>query len=133
MENISENQSKKKRGRPRVIPDELRKIVENTTNATTERHRQNVRYQLIALGVLMDDPLFSWLCDGEAMKQGKSHAWKPTILSELGRIEVPFLIQKIAAQICEQKPKVRDAVILVRRIRLGKEKVGNELDFRQKD
>ena len=54
---------------------------------------------------------FSWLNDGMHSRM--------TLMSELGRFEDPDDIVYYATQVCEEKPIVKDAVVLLRSIRLG--------------
>jgi hypothetical protein len=72
-----------------------------------------------ALGLLCDDLAFRWLCDGKAMTAGGAK-WKPAILTELGRIDDEDDLREVARQLCELKPKTKDAIAAVRRWRLGK-------------
>jgi hypothetical protein len=56
-------------------------------------------------------PDLRWLWNGGKMRM--------SILAELGRIEEPGAVLTIARQICELKPKAREAVAMIRRCRLG--------------
>src|SRR5438046_2660601 len=93
MEVASENTQKRKRGRPRRLSglsqefsDFLMSQVPHLTEAKTRRHHQNVACRQRALHYLFQDQQFAWLCDEKAMVEGEAHAWRPSILAELGRI-----------------------------------------------
>jgi hypothetical protein len=125
---ISENFSKK-RGRPRLLEPGILKVVSAATDAHSLRHKQDVHYRLRALGVLLDDSRFIWLCDGERMRAGLSHSYRPTILAALGRIADEADMRDVALELCETKPKARDAIQIVRRWRLGDRKPGDALQL----
>jgi hypothetical protein len=119
MENISET----KRGRPAVVSAELEATFTALglfTNCHTRRSKVNVFYRQRALSVLRDGD-FKWLFDEVAImaETGGDKHWRPVILTELGRIEDEDAMQRIAAELCETKPKTRDAVLMVRRWRTG--------------
>ena len=124
-----ENISKKKRGRPKLLDDSHLALVRYATDAKTTRHQQNVHYSLRAIGMLSNDPRFKWLCDGKAMMKGAQHSYRPTILAELGRIENDDDLKAVALRICKLKPKVRDAVVMIRRFRTGKVKEADSLQL----
>lgn len=124
---IMENVSKKQRGRPRLLDKSRLALIEFATDAKTLRHKQNVHYRTRALALLMEDKRFLWLCDPVAMRAGKAHSMRPTILSELGRIENDGDLESVALQLCELKPKVRQAIVMIRQWRTGKVKEGDSL------
>jgi hypothetical protein len=114
---ISEAASKK-RGRPRL--EYYRRGLDFAEfDAKTERGRQDVFYRLSAVAQLKDDERFTWLCDKAAMVAGKKDAWKPSILTELGRIESYQDLVEVALEICKIKPKTKDAIAMIRRWRTG--------------
>jgi hypothetical protein len=95
----------------------------------SRRHLQNVACRQRALALLSEDPAYRWLCDPEAMqakpRPSAQKSWRPTILAELGRIPGDEDLKAMAGQICQLKPKTRDAVLLIRGWRKGKESPGN--------
>ncbi len=120
-EAASEN-GKRQRGRPKLIGSaSLRKMIDFCAgDVKTERGRQDVFYRNIALGHLVDDPRFIWLCDKERMTAGAPNSWKPGILAELGRFDFAGGdILEAASEICRLKPKTKDAIAMIRGWRLG--------------
>ena len=100
-------------GRPRVIPPEVEEeIALAAPHVRTRRGRQNVYYRALAEEALSDDPRCAWLAEGTA---------KNTILAELGRFENPSAMRKAARAVCRTRPrpKVSDAVAMIRRRRTG--------------
>jgi hypothetical protein len=125
MNTISEAASKKSRGRPKTIPKEQRGIISWVSDGQTERCKQDKFFLVHSMGVLQNDKRFSWLCDEEEMQKGTGKGWKPSILSELGRYFFSVHLDEeklkdIALEICEAKPKTKDAVAMLRRYRLGR-------------
>ena len=119
MEAASENNGKRKRGRPPFITAEL--LAARAIYAeVTPRHQNNIAYRLRALNLLKDDPEFSWIADGPGMTAGKRNSWKPGILAELGRIGDVEAVRIIAREICEKKPLTKDAERAIRQWRLRK-------------
>jgi hypothetical protein len=122
--NVADATAAKKRGRPKAFPDELMKLYEAGglfLDVGSERQRQNIAYRMRAAGLLKDDPeRFGWLYDLRAGQRGEKKAWKPTILSELGRIRDDEELKEVASEVCKLRPKTRDAVSMIRRYRTGK-------------
>ena len=115
MEMISEN--RRKRGRPpEFTATELAFLGSWFPDVKTRRGLHNIGYRQRALGALMHDKQFAWLCDIEEMHLGTGKSWKPAILVELGRLKDSDLIREVAAILCERKPKTRDAVDIIRRV-----------------
>ena len=86
---LSEAASEKtRRGRPTVWSDEImdshRPFI--PVEVKSRRGRMNVMYRIQALQRLPDDPEFAWLADRPRMEAGEPHSWKPSLLTELGRI-----------------------------------------------
>lgn len=111
---------KRKRGRPRIMPASYSTfLAEWYPDIRTERGRQDIAYRLRALDVLADDERFSWLADSEAMEAGSPNAWKPSILSELGRFGNDETLRSFALALCEirPRPKTKEAVSMLRRAR----------------
>lgn len=118
---IPEAASKKKRGRPKAWGEVVMAISQSCVpNVRTRRHLQNVSYREFAIGCLVDDPQFAWLCDGRKMQSGEPGAWQPGILAELGRFLDKETIKAYATRICELQPKTKDAIVMLRRARTGK-------------
>lgn len=127
METVSKNRNRG-RGRPRTILDDDLTIARYVAEPkTTLRHLHNVHYRTRAIRFLAEDPSFSWVCDGPAMQAGKAHAWKPTILSELGRIANLDDMRAVAKELCQKRPKTKDAVAMIRRFRTGVNSQGDVL------
>jgi hypothetical protein len=128
-EAISEAASEKKRGRPRVITEKDATIIEYVSpDVKTERGRQNVYYRLRATNALLGDSAFSWLCDRESMHAGEGK-WRKGLLSELGRIPNLDDLKTVAAEICKIKPKAKEGIRLIRRLRIGRTPEPNYLDL----
>ncbi len=54
------------------------------------------------------------------MKEGRK-SMRLSILAELGRIPDDQERERIALEVCRLKPKTKDAVVMIRRYRLGRE------------
>jgi hypothetical protein len=126
MDGNSESVSEKpRRGRPCVIPEETRAqyaAMGLFDDITTERSRHNVYYRQRACLVLqITDPVasapFRWLADIEAMRRARNKRWRATILTELGRINDEDQLRAIALAVCERKPRAREAITLIRKLR----------------
>jgi hypothetical protein len=130
---VADTTTAKKRGRPKVFSDDYMRLNEAAglfLDVKSTRGRQDIAYRLCAVHVLGDDPeRFGWLCDLEGMERGEKKAWKPTILSELGRIPNDEELKEVASEICRIKPKTKDAVTMIRRYRTGKTAPTNVLDL----
>jgi ribosomal protein S18 len=121
--------SETKKGRPSVLSSEMESLFRAQglyDGRYSRRSKLNVYYRQRALVALIfqnegaeDAGTFAWLADGEKMKRSEPHAWRQTILSELGRIEDEEMMRAVATQICELKPKTKDAVLMIRRFRVG--------------
>lgn len=118
---ISEEASKKRRGRPRAFTPQWLKILRDMfPDITTERGMQERAYQLQAHTVLKSDPTCRWLIDEEGISAGKPNSYRPSILAALGRIEDEDDMRAIARRICELKPNTKAAAAIVRQYRTGK-------------
>jgi hypothetical protein len=135
---ISEDSSKKRgRGRPRVIDEVSRALYEGLgvfSNISTGRGRQDVYYrQRACLALHITDPVasepFRWLADIDLMRGGEGKGWRPSILTELGRIDDEDQLRAVALEVCERKPGTREAIALIRRWRLGREGKGGAADL----
>ncbi|MBU0611014.1 MAG: hypothetical protein KKI08_24245, partial [Armatimonadetes bacterium] len=99
-----------RRGRPPVLPPEWEEEIALTApHVQTSRGRQNVYYRTLAVEVLANDPRCAWL----------GGSTKNTILAELGRFEDSAAMRKAAREVCRMRPKVSDAVVMLRRWRTG--------------
>src|SRR5207302_954222 len=86
----------------------------------SERQKVEVCYSQRALEILHRscDKRFVWLCDEEATMAGRVKL-NFGILAALGRIEDEEELRAMALQICELKPKTREAIVMIRRFRNG--------------
>jgi hypothetical protein len=112
-EGLLENFSKK-RGRPRVIPEELMESLRGQwPDLTSDRSLNNLYHVLTASRALKADPeKYTYLFDRASGRLRK------TILAELGRFEEPEVIRELADEICETRMKTAEAVEGLRFIRL---------------
>ena len=124
---ISETVSeKKKRGRPKIVPEWEIKLWEKMSAFDTARSYQNKHYLLEAMNALEYDPEFAWLLPAEAeIKAGRAKI-RNAIMYELGRLQDRDVIRAVASRVCELKQKSKDAVAMIRRFRLGR---GAKPDF----
>lgn len=85
------------------------------------------------MNVFKDEPGLTWLLDPKAIQAG-TNAWRPGILTELGRITDNKIMIDVARQVCTMKPAAKAGMIMVRRYRMtleGKtvQETGNALDL----
>jgi hypothetical protein len=132
---------KRRRGRPRAFQAEVTEgltqerfwaLNGSLESNQTRRNHMNVMYRMKALSALIhgdDADRFAWLADQRKMAVGTPKSWRPSILSELGRIEDEEDMKSIAAQLCEAKPKARAAIVMIRAWRLGRTSPGSALDL----
>jgi hypothetical protein len=97
----------------------------------SKRGMQDVVYRMKAIAVLKVDNRFSWLYDNAKAAAGVAGAWKPSILSELGRVNDIEVMKDIALHICETKPKTKQAVAAIRALRTNKTATPNYLSLMQ--
>jgi hypothetical protein len=136
-EKFSENPPAKKRGRPRRFLDGAYPVAAaHFGSVRTERGQLNMRYAVMAIAQLTEDhpdrARYEWICpDGAvlycwsrtASLQRIAPKLKTTLLAELGRISVEYgedTMRKVALELCETKPKTRDALRWMRAWRLDK-------------
>ena len=103
----------RRRGRPPIIPPEVEEeLALAVPHVQTRRGLHNVHYRTRAEEVLADDHRCAWLTEGSA---------NTTLLAELGRFEDPDEMRAVARAVCRARPrpKVRDAVAMIRRRRTG--------------
>jgi len=111
---------KAKRGRPSLFdPAVSVKILALYPEIKTGRGKLDVLYRTWAVQVLIDDERFSWLCDSAKMAAGVDGAWQPGILRELGKIGNKADLRGVALQICALRPKMHEAVVMIRGVRTG--------------
>lgn len=121
MENFSKN---RKRGRPPIfdpVSTELSNAIWDD-GPKSRRGLQNYQYMTRALAAMGNerDTKYRWLYSPEKVRF--------TILYELGRLQDEEDIRDFAEQICEMKPKSKDAVAMIRNWRLGREKTPGNID-----
>ncbi len=118
MGNSETASEKPKRGRPRRFSRDGEAVMLGLYSDKGERQRGNIAYMILAVQRLQRHPdfdagAFRWLWN-----PGKDDL-KHTILSELGRIEDDGEMVLVARDLCAMKPKTKDAVTMIRRLRLG--------------
>ena len=128
------SQNNRKRGRPCTLRDD--KMLQGVnayirSNPITERGKIDIYFRIIALDQFLDDSRFDWLCSRDKLNKAKRgrHGWKPSILSELGRITNKEERENIALEICELKPKTKQAIRKIRQWRLGQEPKSNKSEM----
>jgi hypothetical protein len=111
----------KKRGRPpRVAAEELAHFRGCFPEVRSRRGLLFKRDSCRALGILLEDGRFAWLCSTrEEINAGKSRLHY-TLLAELGRIEDEAEMKEVALLLCEQKPQSKRGVAFIRACRLGR-------------
>jgi hypothetical protein len=118
----ADSAEKKKRGRPPVVPENLRKIYNYGNASQSRRTVLDRHYGIIAFQAIMTDgevdPAFHWLVDPNHQAPNDT-VYRRSIMYELGRIEDPDDLLSVARRICELKPKTRDAIAMIRRFRRG--------------
>jgi len=121
-ENIFEKQP---RGRPRLLADREVQVLRMYDGPRTMRTHQNRWYMVHAQYALHgtdgDGERFKYLIDVEDRTSAEQSrpAYKQTILQEVGRLWVPESIRLVADAICKRKLNTRQAVALIRFVRLG--------------
>jgi hypothetical protein len=101
----------KKRGR-KASP--MGQVIEGLFPEVGKRSQNNKAWMTHACWALghpqKTDPAHAWIL--EQTSQGE---WRrETLLSELGRLNDPKLINQVATYICQQKPNVKDGIVMVR-------------------
>ncbi len=119
-ETASENPAHRKRGRPAVYSEQQMNLARQYSDASTVRGKQNFLYMTRAVNVLAYEPEFYWLVGTREEISGGKRVFHNTILTELGRIDDDYNLRAIARQICEIKPRCKDALVMIRRWRTGK-------------
>jgi|SRR5579884_2719887 len=124
-ETASENPAHRKRGRQAVYSEQQMNLARQYSHASTVRGKQNFLCMTRAIEVLDYDPEFCWLVGThEGINAGKK-VFHNSILTELGRIKDEDTLRDIARQICEIKPRCKDALVMIRRWRTGKTRAGD--------
>ncbi len=109
----------KKRGRPKVIPEDLRAVLASAPGGQTDRSKQDTYYRFSMMSVLEEASDCEWLLPSE----DEPYKWKPGIVAELGRTMMAYgdaVAIEAARQICAIKPSVKRAIALIRKARTGK-------------
>ena len=134
-EGISKNfVEKPKRGRPSAIPLEMEIAMRTggVYEGNSRLGKVNRYYAMKAAGALVVDhpdgkkagrAAYVWLVSEDDSR------WKFTILAELGRMGDPETIRAMSARVCELKPKTADAVLMIRRTRLGRSAPASCIDL----
>ena len=124
MEDSSEN--RRGRGRPRKISSEITRGFVSMGligNELTWRQQQEQFFALQASGLLQKDR--RWMKEFEYLVREKPLRYRVTILAELGRlaemVSVKERIRELARSICKKQLPTKQAVILLKRLRLGNE------------
>jgi hypothetical protein len=123
---ISEAASEKpKRGRPPKFDTNVLAIYRGLfPEVTTTRGLHNVAYRIQAVKRLKESTNpsdFLWLVDRAKMSAGPAgslHAWRPELLSELGRVRCDENFFSFAAEVCREKPNTKLGVRQIRALRL---------------
>lgn len=103
---------KKKPARPKSMDRALEQFLRSLyPKVKSTRGLQEKQHQTRAVLLVMDQPEFRWLFDPA------TGTCRSTILTELGRIEDDGLLLEMAAEICRRRPKTREAVAAIRRVR----------------
>lgn len=139
----SEAASKKRRGRPRVVPDEMLDFMRRMYGDMTDRRLQDKDLEIeaaTALGLLVhteeeltdDARRLLFIANYPADAAGNKRAIKCGILAELGRLRRTHgedMMRDVAEWICRVQPNAKGGVALVRRARLGRDAPGNTKDL----
>ena len=129
---ISEPTSKKARpqGRPRAMSPETEAMLRHFhPDVRTKRGIQDVYFRSQTMLALKDHPGFEWLMDWDALMRGDEDAWKPSILTELGRLANPETMRYVAGVLCERQPETPQALAFLRRLRGVAEKPGDAAEL----
>ena len=121
--------SKNKQGRPPAFSDEIYKEQEALfgNEVKTRRGIQNCAYRQRAIAFLGDD--FPLIVDKERCMAGEGKGWRPGILTELGRIDDPEDMRFAATEICKREYTTKQAIVEIRRWRLGQSGDGDTLNL----
>lgn len=119
--------TKKKRGRPATISESSRAFIRSTFSETTSRKGQDdIFYRVEAISIIQGsgDDTLRWLADPEKMKAGGRGGWKPSILTELGRIGDEDELLTVARQLSalSPRPTSKVCVAMIRQYRIGRTK-----------
>lgn len=114
---ISESDSEKpKRGRPRITSAMDDAFFRHFFPGCGRRTATNHCHMHRAMRLLGRNSEATWLYDAERTVAGEVKL-RFTILAELGRIDDDDLLLEVAAELCRLKPKARDAIAMIRRLR----------------
>lgn len=125
---ISETVSKKRRGRPRMRDEKSWFAAKMLMPPGTKSPRSVSNYEYLCRAMMFLDLAkdehveLRWIFNLDAMMQATPHAWRPGILTELGRIKDLDDMRRIALEICELKPKTtREACAMIRKWRMARD------------
>jgi len=108
-EEFSDN-GKGGRGRPRLLSAELQQTFAAIWHKEG-RALQNAVYGTRAFKLLHELPQYAWLFEDNGERR-----W--TLVEELGRVPDDELLRSVALELCKKKPRVRDALVMLRHWRL---------------
>ncbi len=112
----AESAENRRRGRPPVIPELHEALYRSQYGDMPRRKMLERHYEIRALRTLGNgnQAEFRWL-----FGDGTETNYRQSVLAALGRIEDRDILLTVARQICEMKPKARNAVAMIRRVRRG--------------
>lgn len=112
------SESKRRLGRPPRFSDETLAYLKTTNpEVRSRRGLVDMAYRQRAIRLVKDIPACQWVCDFEGMRRGDDSAWRPSILTELGRINDDDALIAVAIEVCERQPSREEAIRLIRRYR----------------
>lgn len=120
------------RGRPKAFSDKTMALVKSMCpEVRTRRGQLDWAYRLEAMRLLSEDPRFRWLYNERAMQRCEPKSWRPSILTELGRVSVngqgKEFTKRLALAICKAKPKTKVAVRALQLLRSDSETDNEEV------
>lgn len=118
MENFSENDEPRKRGRPELFDRRMARVLDDGM-MYSRRHLQN-QFHATMFSILIPDELrkgdLAWLFEGDNTPRGR----RMTVRAELGRLaatEHEMIVQivvTVAREICEKKMPTKQALAYIR-------------------
>lgn len=114
MENFSNNPTKK-RGRPCAGGEEYRAYMRVLYPEGGKRTVANRIYHQRAYKWLHDNPGLEWLFELDPQGDFKRN----TLLCEIGRLPFPEIALEVATQLCKDKPKTKEGIVVIRAYRLA--------------
>lgn len=127
---ISEDSSKKRRGRPPLLSaDQLAFVTAMVgRDGLSTRAQQDTHYTTLAIGFLGTGTpeqveSWTWLLDMQAYEAGEKserQAMKRSLLAALGRYDDVGAMFAMASFLCRVRPTVRRGIAMIRKDRLGR-------------